>query len=296
VTVLADISASWHTARMRRRAGAVVLVAVLATACGNGSSGDSSGARTDNDVLSVIQAAAKSTAQQQSMKVRGTLTMDLGAISGAAPASPTANFTSVMQTKPLLARMTMSGLEVGGQSLGDVTALITPDAYFMKMPMLSAQLGKPWVEMKFSDMKSASGFDIKQLISQSQQMQPAQYIEQLAASGDVKAVGTETVNGTATTHYAGTVDVEDQLSHFSGAVRSQMQGVIAKTGWTGAKIDVWLDDQGLVRRMRSASVGGKGGMSMAMDVLAYGVRVDVTPPPASQVADLGAMSSGGSFG
>ena len=278
---------------MRRRAGAVVLVAVLATACGNGSSGAPASGHGDNDVLSVIQAAAATTARQSSMQVRGTMTIDLGAISGAGTGSMNATFTAVMQTKPLLASMTMSGLQAAGQSLGDVSALITPDAMYMKIPMLSARLGKPWVEMKFSDMKAASGFDMQQLISQAQQMQPAQYIKQLAASGDVKAVGTETVNGIETTHYAGTVSVEEQLSHFSGAVRSQMQTVIATTGWTGAKLDVWLDGKGLVRRLHSSAVGGKGTMSMAMDVLAYGVPVDVTPPPAGQVADLGQLASSG---
>lgn len=279
---------------MRRRAGAVLLVAVFVTACGNGSSGSSTSGHGDNDVLSVIQAAATTTAQQSSMQVRGAMTMDLGAISGAGTGSMNATFAAVMQTKPLLARMTMSGLAVAGQSVGDVSALITPDAMFMKMPMLSARLGKPWIEMKFSDMQAASGFDIKQLISQAQQMQPAQYIKQLAASGDVEAVGSETVNGVETTHYTGTVSVEEQLSHFSGAVRSTMQSVIATTGWTGARIDVWLDGEGLVRRMHSASVGGQGSMSMAMDVLAYGVPVNVTPPPASQVADLGQLTTSGS--
>ena len=267
---------------------------MLTTACGNGSGGAPGSAHDHSDVLSVIQAAAKSTARQQSLKVRGTMTMDLGAISGTAAAGAmSVAFTADMQTKPLFARMSMSGVEVAGQSAGDVSALITPDAYFMKMPALSAQVGKPWVEMKFSDMKATSGFDMRQVLSQSQQMQPAQYIEQLAASGDVKAVGTETVNGIETTHYAGVVSVHDQLSHFQGAVRSQMQGVIDKTGWTGAKIDVWLDSEGLVRRMRSASVGGKGGMSIAMDVLAYGIHVNATPPPADQVADLGQLASAG---
>ena len=206
-----------------------------------------------------------------------------------------AGYTAVMQTKPLLARMSMTGLTVAGQSVGDVHALLTPDAYYVNMPLLASRLGKPWLEMKFSDMKAASGLDLRQLMAQSEQMQPAQYIEQLAASGDVKSVGTETVNGIPTTHYSGTVSIAEQLSHFSGAVRSQMQGFIAKTGWTGAKIDMWLDGKGLVRRMRSTSVGGQGSMSIAMDVLAYGVPVNVTPPPASQVADLGAMA-GGSFG
>jgi len=37
-------------------------------------------------------------------------------------------------------------------------------------------------------------------------------------------------------------------------------------------------------------------MSVTLDVLAYGVAVNVTPPPASQVADLGQLAGAGSTG
>jgi hypothetical protein len=257
--------------------GGSVALALAAAGCGTGS--PSAAPKSNSDVLRVIQAAAATTAHQNSARIRGTLSMDLGAVTGTSTGAVTAELAGTMQTKPLAGRLTISGMQVAGRSVGDMTELITPDGFYMNMPTLSAQLGKPWIEMKFSEMKAA-GLDFKQLMSQSQQMQPAQYLQQLAASGDVKVVGTETVNGFRTTHYAGTVGVEDQLAHFSGAVRSEMQGFIAKAGWTGAKIDIWIDDQGLVRRMHSTSVGGKGAMSIALDVLAYGVPVDVTPPPA----------------
>ena len=281
---------------MRARAGAAVLVAVLATACGNGSSGSSSAAHGNNDVLSVIKAAASATAEQRTQRFRGSLTMDLGAATGGSSGPISMDMTGTMQSKPLAGRMTMSGMQIAGQNVGDVTALITPTAMYMQIPMLADRLGKPWFEIKFSDLKARSGVDFSQLTSQAQQMQPAQYIEQLEASGDVRAVGTETVNGISTTHYTGSVSLAQSMSHYSAAMRRQMQSVMKQAGFTGTHIDIWLDGKGLVRRARTSAEGGTGTFTFAMDVLAYGVPVDVTPPPASQVADLGSMTAGSSFG
>lgn len=277
---------------MRWRAGAFVLVAVLATACGNGSGGSSAG-RGDNDVLSVIQAAASATADQKTASFRGTLTMDLGAVTGSSAGAISVDMSGSMQSKPLAGRMTMSGMSVGGQNVGDITALITPDAMYMKMPMLADRLGKPWVEMKFSDLKAQSGFDFSQFTSQAQQMQPSQYIEQLEASGDVHAVGTETVNGIETTHYSGSVSLEESLSHYTAAMRQQLEPIMKQAGFTGTGIDVWLDDKGLVRRVHSSAEGGKNTFTLSMDVLDYGVPIDVTPPPPSEVADFGSLLSAG---
>jgi len=280
---------------MNWRAGAVALVAVAATACGNGSSGSSAG-HSNEDVLSVIKAAASTTADQQTQRFRGTLTMDLGAVTGQSTGKVTAEVAGAMQTKPLAGRMTMSGMQVAGQDVGTITALITPDAMYMKMPALADRLGKPWFEIKFSDIKAASGLDMSQLTSQAQQMQPAQYIQQLAESGDVHVVGTETVNGIETTHYSGTVSLKEALSHDTAQMRRQLEPIMNSAGFTGSDIDVWLDDKGLVRRVRSSAEGGKGTFALSMDILAYGVPVDVTPPPADQVADLGQIAATGSTG
>jgi hypothetical protein len=280
--------------RRARFSVAVVAFALAIAGCGSGSPGAAQ--KNAGDVLQVIQAAAASTAQQRTEQVRGTMTMDLGAITGASTGSVSVNLAGIMQTKPLAGRLTVSGMSVAGHNVGDIKALITPAAMYMNMPILAAQVGKPWIEIKFSEIKAASGFDFHQFTSQAQQMQPSQYIAQLASSGDVDVVGTETVNGVSTTHYAGSVSLKDQLSHYSPALRAQMQPLLDKAGFTGTHIDVWLDGKGLVRRVKSSAEGGKGTLAVDMDVLAYGVPLDTTPPPASQVADLAQLAGAASSG
>src|SRR3954452_6697548 len=226
-------------AAMRSRLVCLVgLLAAAATACGSGSSSGRA-ASPGSDVLGVIQAAADTTAAAQSMRVHGTLAENLEGVTASAGSPPanggiSATFSGDMQTKPLEADLTMSGVSTNGQSIsGDIRELITPDGFFMRMPQLAAQTGKPWIEMKFSDMKAMSGLDLKQVISQAQQMQPAQYIEQLAAGGHVRQVGRDTVNGVATTHYSGTVSLADMLSHYSPDVRAQFAPVLHSAGFTG---------------------------------------------------------------
>lgn len=283
---------------MGRRLGLLVAsvgVVLAASACGSGSSGAARSA-SHGDVLRVIQAAATTTANERSMQVRGSMHMDLTGASASAGAVDAA-FSGALQTTPVRARLDFSQMQVGAMSLGSgITELITPDAFFMKVPMFAQQTGKPWLEMKFSDLKARSGLDLKQLFSQAQQMQPSQYIAQLTSSGDVHVVGTETVNGVHTTHYSGTVSLGDALSHMTSSLRAQLGAQLQATGITGSKIDVWLDGKGLVRRMQTSTLGGKGSMTISMDVLAYGVTVDVTPPPAGQVADLGQLAGSSSLG
>lgn len=51
-------------------------------------------------------------------------------------------------------------------------------------------------------------------------------------------------------------------------------------------MEVWIDDQGLVRRTRvqvSTEVFSTG---TTTDILEYGVDVDVTPPPADQTVSI----------
>jgi hypothetical protein len=56
--------------------------------------------------------------------------------------------------------------------------------------------------------------------------------------------------------------------------------------------EVWVDDDGLVRRMKLAyddmrfAAGQRGDMAMTMELYDFGVDADVEPPPARQVVDI----------
>ena len=50
---------------------------------------------------------------------------------------------------------------------------------------------------------------------------------------------------------------------------------------------MWVDDKGRVRKLHYDVPGDAG--SVTMELYDFGVAVDATPPPADQVADLGAL-------
>ncbi len=268
---------------------------LLAVGCGSGS-GPTAPATPGVDALSVVRAAAKATAGATSMRVSGSMAEHLRGVTpseGAAPVDVdvTGDFSGVVRSDPLGARLTVSNLTTNGSALGArMRELLTPDAMYLKMPQLAAQTGTPWVVMRFADMKRLSGVDLRQVLSQARQMQPAQYVEQLAATGHIRDVGRESVRGTSTTHYSGTVPLDELLAHYSADVRAQLAPTMRSAGFTGARVDVWLDDDGLARRITSSSVGGEGSVEVHLDVLAYDVPVHVSPPPPGQVTDLARLA------
>jgi hypothetical protein len=281
---------------MRRLpAGAAALLGLVAVGCG--SSGSAGPDRSPAvDALRVVRAAATATAHAQSVRMSGSMTEQLTGVtvrSGAAPVDVdvSSDFAGVVRTEPMAARLTLTNLVSNGSSIGGpMRELLTPRAIYMRIPQLAAQTGKPWAVMRLADIKQASGIDLEAMLSQAEQMQPAQYLAQLAAAGDVRVVGHEAVRGVPTTHYAGHVPIETALARYDSDVRAQLAPVMRSAGFTGTTIDAWVDGQGQVRRVASSTTGGRGSVAMHIDVLGYDVPVDVRPPPAGQVVDLGRLA------
>jgi hypothetical protein len=64
-----------------------------------------------------------------------------------------------------------------------------------------------------------------------------------------------------------------------------MQGLLGSE----MPVDVWIDDDGLLRRMSmDMSVAGQTA-HLQMEIWDYGVDVNVEAPPADQVGDMGSM-------
>ena len=72
----------------------------------------------------------------------------------------------------------------------------------------------------------------------------------LRASGSVDEVGTETVNGDSTTHYKATIDLAEGGRRSSASAAQQLvQRLIAQGAPASVPVDVWIGDDGLVRKM-----------------------------------------------
>jgi hypothetical protein len=125
---------------------------------------------------------------------------------------------------------------------------------------------------------------------------PKGAVEALKGSGaDLTEVGTETVDGVTTHHFAGTFDLAAAAAEADPAVAGQL----SQLGSGKSKIDVWVDEEGIVRKQDIVydfgglggdlgGLGGSGAGQATFSLTFTGVNqpVDITAPPAGQVTEV----------
>lgn len=272
---------------MRRTVAASVLVVLAAAGCGGGTSVNQTH-KVRVDSLAVVHAAAQKATALRTFHFAMRMTM-----------TPHGHqFTMSMNgDMNLAARVGSFSGTIGGPDFpaGTTTMsmVLTPSAFYMQMPLLSAQLGgKPWLKVDFAALSQKSGINFRQLLQQSTQSDPSVYLQMLAASGDIKVIGHETIDGISTTHYAGTVPLDHLNTNLSSSLRQRLIQAARRLGMTDVAIDAWISTDGLARRLMETSQTNFGPFSVAMDLTHYGEHISITPPPASEVTDLGALLAG----
>jgi len=194
---------------------------------------------------------------------------------------------------PLKGRFTMDVKGVApGQDMA-LEMLMTPEAMFIKFPAeITKQLGgKTWVRMSFNDLAEQGGVDVKQIMEQSQQSSPTAYLKALVAGGNFKSVGKETIRGDKTTHYAGSV-TPDQLASAYGTAKDSIAGVLKAMGDKPIKMDVWVAEDGLPRRLRQVSTIMGGKADALIEFLAFGEKLNVKPPAAADTMEFAELMAG----
>ena len=114
------------------------------------------------------------------------------------------------------------------------------------------------------------------------------------ATGAVRDLGRETLNGIVTSHYAGSVDLDDVVGGVPDAVRDRVRGQAA--GLAGQNpdaaigIDVWIDPQGLVRQLEAryalSQASGGGEMRIVGTLGQFGQRFDLQLPDDEDIVAL----------
>lgn len=195
---------------------------------------------------------------------------------------------------------------LGGEGAGNAPDFDDPSAWqievvqdgqvgFVRLPALSAQLpaGKSWIR---SDGESVNvdGFQFGELESFASN-DPRQLLEMLeAAGGEVETVGVEELRGVETTHYRASIDPAEVAKTTTpgdlGPLAEPLQAGIGEV-----PVDVWLDVEGLVRKVSleiSAEEQGQvGSASVSFELWDYGEQVEIDLPPASEVVDAAALRS-----
>jgi hypothetical protein len=121
---------------------------------------------------------------------------------------------------------------------------------------------------------------------------PAAYLDYLrGAADDVKDLGTEVIGGVKTRHLQATITPERALDEAPASDRDRVRDALESSGLgdamsTPMPVDVWVDDDGLVRRTQmtmnfgDALAGSPFGSSLAVqvDFSDFGKEVHIDAP------------------
>jgi hypothetical protein len=256
----------------------VGLLAVWASACGSTST------------LTVVTASATKTVAANSARVSELIHITP---SGTSKATPD---VSADGTADFLLRQAVLNLAVAGQN---VEVVVDSGVIYEKIASLARLTGKPWLKVDLNALGKLIGVNGVGNLVEAQSNDPSQGLAFLGGvRGPIVAVGHERVRDVSTTHYRATVDLELAASRVPAAQQATVQQIIKVMGMHTMPVEVWIDGQGRVRRVRytydysAAKIPGvpAGSLPKSADITVefydFGVDASISVPANDEVADL----------
>lgn len=247
-----------------------------------------------------VASAATKTATSQSGRVAFTATMDVEGIGGMAfsgsgvfDGRSHSGLLNMRFQLPADARAQLGSVDPTMQMMMDGRSGLV---MYMRSPLFARVAGDRWIKLDMGELAQKQGIDLKSLMN-ANQADPSQTLAMLKASADARPIGYDHIRGVFTTHYKLDIDLE-RLAKENKSLRKMVDTVRASTGTTSYPAEAWVDDAGRVRRIKidmsfNPPAGGAFTMSMTEDLFAFGTKVHVHPPAASQVLDASALVSRG---
>lgn len=177
------------------------------------------------------------------------------------------------------------------------------ETVYIRMPLFSALFGAstPWISFDSGESNPLND------LSGAGQLDPGELLAILTAVDAIEEAGAETLRGVETVRYSGVLDYDTLLQTLSAAEYETLQAEHGASFFAGlnAPIDLWIDDDGLVRRFTlTIDLAGAGLPDIAAEIgvasvdiefFDFGEPVLVTAPPPDEVTPLdGAALFGGS--
>ncbi|MFH8366263.1 hypothetical protein [Streptomyces sp. NPDC018031] len=291
-----------RTARLGFRAAALaggIVMAVGLTACGSekddsdkpvGKGKDSNSSEVaPKGAIAALQLASQRTDQQDSAKIEGSTVI------GTARTSMSGEMD---WADGIRARMdvTQSGGAVQGSPMDGkaMPALYTPDAMYMNLGDEFAASpgagGAHWVKYDYDVLAEKAGAAGAFLKDTMQNNNPARSVQLVLATGEVKAVGEETVKGVKATRYSGTVNVADlaklQSKDLTEEDLANLQKQLEQSGTETETIDLWIDENNLLVKKREYGENNAGKFDSTVYYTDYGTDVSVEEPAASDTVNF----------
>ncbi|MER5397877.1 DUF1396 domain-containing protein [Streptomyces sp. NPDC002599] len=271
---------------VRRRATGAALAALV---LGGGAVGCSKGGAEESPALTpaaAVAKAAKKTDDITSLRYRMT---------GKVPEEGRVSGEAAMSMKPLAMSMKMTAEDQAAD--GPVEIRLVDKAMYIGGGAKAAKEmdGKSWIKFDMSALGADKELNASQLGGGQADKNPATESTFLTGSKDVKKVGTETVDGVKTTHYKGSITLDEYRKSLKGedkATREKREKALdqyTKMGVDAITMDMWIDGDDHTKQFRMRGTADKGPLDMTITFLDYNKPVTVTAPPAKDTVDLAEM-------
>jgi len=269
-------------ARRHWRTSAAVVLAAAVVACAGGCAGKRAGAAeagSGGDTVAVLHGAADRLVRAGTSKAQTSMEMATGGT------RVTIRGAGVYDYRERLGRLKVLLPEdpAGAREHRPIIELLAPGALFMKNRGAGVPADK-WVRVDIGTLSDGN-------LVTGGVTDPYAAAEVLRGARTATYVGRTEVAGTPVRHYRGTADLALAARDASGVNRGPFTA--AAKGFATAEVpfDVYLDDEGRVRKIRHrfSFVGGqsKDPVAVASTALLYdfGVDVDVRLPPGADIYD-----------
>jgi hypothetical protein len=193
-----------------------------------------------------------------------------------------------------------AGAKLGSPSDWKIDVVLDGRVVYVKVPKFAAGQvpgGKPWIKGDLETLSAAGGGAVD--LGSFGASDPKELLQVLeSVTGGLETVGRESVRGVETTHYRATLDLKKVIESGAGAQATAALGdldeMLRQTGLGTIPLDVWVDDDELLRRMElafSMSQPGQGEAeaSIAFELYDVGEPLFIDLPPAEDVADASAL-------
>lgn len=274
---------------MRRTLTALTLLLALAVpaACGKGES-----------LLGTVKAAAATTTGTHTARMTAKVSAAQGAMAKGI------SLDGVFDFDHRQARFSMDPSSLGLPITTKIDAVFDYSSgavMYLHLPQVEAQLGKAWLKLDLDQALKSAGVDADLgSILQKQSGDPTSGLQTLRGVVKVDEIGHEDVRGTDTRHVRATIDVDKAAEEAPADLRPDLRKLASYYKKKTHDVDVWLDGEGRVRRMRivsdpadlslptstTAPAANTGPMTVTYELYDFGTKADITVPPTDQVADM----------
>jgi hypothetical protein len=185
-------------------------------------------------------------------------------------------------------------------TLGPLHTVVVGGTAYAQLPSMFALFtgGKQWASVSLDQLSRLQfGTALSQLGTTSNPFEQLRYLD--GVRDDAREVGKEPIEGRETTRYAASIDLDRTPAAQDPATRPAVDRLRALIGSATLPVEVWVDDDGYLRRFRQTITAGAGGGAPAttstttVTFREFGVDARIAPPPPDQVTDLSRLLPAG---